>query len=396
MHRPRFLATIFLLVVVPVAAALLWWWTRPPVAGPLRLTAAQFSDLPDWANSDPRTALAALRRSCWLLESKAPNAPLGAYAGVVSDWREPCRATPAGDVRAQDARAWFEHWFVPFAVSAGAAKDGLFTGYYEPELHGSRTQHGRYQTPVYGLPDDLVSVDLGAFRDTLKGERVAGRVENQKLVPYATRAEIDAKGLKSSRILFYGDDPVAVFFLHIQGSGRVVFDDGSVARVAYAGQNGHPYTAIGKTLIAMGALKRENVSLQSIRAWLHVHHDKARAVMESDASYVFFKESPLGDPALGSAGTQNVPLTPEASIAVDAKVHPLGAPFFVATTTPDGKPLRNLFIAQDTGGAIKGPVRADIFFGFGHQAESLAGAMKQPGVMYVLLPKAAAAHVNRP
>jgi membrane-bound lytic murein transglycosylase A len=301
-----------------------------------------------------------------------------------------------GESNAQNARTFFETYFTPVAISAGAVRDGLFTGYYEPQLHGSRTRHGDYQTPVYGLPDDLVSVDLGKFRDALKGERIAGRIEGHTLLPFATRAQIDAQGMKSSRILFYGDDPVAVFFLHIQGSGRVVLDDGSLERVAYAGQNGQPYTAIGKTLIAQGALKRENVSLQTIRAWLHAHPDKARAVMESDASYVFFKETPLGDPALGSPGTANVPLTPEASIAVDTKVHPLNAPFFIATTTPDKKPLHALFIAQDTGGAIKGAVRADIFFGFGTRAESLAGTMKQSGQMFVLLPKPVAAHLPKP
>jgi membrane-bound lytic murein transglycosylase A len=396
MRRPRFLATIFLFLVVPVVAGLVWFFTKPPASGPLKLTQVAFSALLDWESSDPRVALAAFRRSCAMIDAQKPNEAVGPYAGMAGDWHASCHAAPANPANAKDARDWFEHWFAPLAVSAGDKKDGLFTGYYEPQLHGSRTRHGRYQTPIHGLPDDLVTVDLGAFRDTLKGERIAGRVAGHTLVPYATRAQIDRQGLTSSRILFYGDDPVAVFFLHIQGSGRVVFDDGSISRVAYAGQNGQPYTAIGKTLIAQGALKRENVSLQTIRAWLHVHPDKARAVLESDASYIFFKETPLGDPALGSPGTANVPLTPDASIAVDAKVHPLNAPFYIATTTPDGKPLHGLFVAQDTGGAIKSPVRADIFFGFGIQAESLAGTMKQTGQMYVLLPKPVAARLPKP
>ncbi len=395
MTRPRFLATIFLFLVVPIAAGLVWWWTKPPAVGALTLSPARFSDLPDWANGDPREALEAFRRSCWQMETKAPSAPLGQYAGHVSDWLDVCRRAPAHPEDAAQRRAFLEENFLPFAVGAGAAKDGLFTGYYEPQLHASRTRHDRYQTPIYGLPDDLVSVDLGQFRDTLKGERIAGRMEGHKLVPYAARSEIDSEGLKSSQILFYGDDPVAVFFLHIQGSGRVVFDDGSASRAAYAGQNGQPYTAIGKTLIRMGALKRENVSMQTIRAWLLTHPSQARAVMESDASYIFFKETPLGDPALGSPGTEAVPLTPNASIAVDAKIHPLGIPFYIATTTPDGKPLNGLYVAQDTGGAINGPVRADIFFGFGHAAESLAGEMKQAGRLYVLLPKALAARVAK-
>ena len=157
--------------------------------------------------------------------------------------------------------------------------------------------------------------------------------------------------------------------------------------MAYAGVNGQPYTAIGRTLIAQGALERGKVSLQTIRAWLLAHPDRARAIMESDASFVFFNETPLGDPALGSPGAGEVPLTPGASIAVDPRLHPLGIPFFIATTTPQGKPLNALTIAQDIGGAIRGPVRSDIFFGFGNHAETLAGEMKQSGRMYVLIPK---------
>jgi len=288
---------------------------------------------------------------------------------------------------ADDARQFFERDFAPYSVSAGEVRDGLFTGYYEPQLHGSRSQHGAYHTPVYGLPLDLVTVDLGAFRDNLSGEHIAGRVTDHKLVPYDTRANIDTNGLRTAPVMFYADDPVAVFFLHIQGSGRVVFDDGTVARVAYAGTNGRPYTAIGRTLIAQGELERGKVSLQSIRAWLKSHPERARAIIESDASFVFFKETPLGDPALGSPGAEEVPLTPGASIAVDAKIHPLGVPFFIATTTPDGKPLNLLAVAQDVGGAIRGVVRSDIFFGFGNHAETLAGEMKQSGRMYVLIPK---------
>jgi membrane-bound lytic murein transglycosylase A len=391
MHRPRFLATLFLVILVPVAAALVWWWTKP-APGALALHRVTFSELPGWSSGNADAALQAFRRSCGALVKQDPKTKLGDYAGTVSDWLAVCDGAEA----AHDARGFFETNFTALQVSAGDVRDGLFTGYYEPQLHGSRTRHDRYQTPVYGLPDDLISVDLGAFRDTLKGERIAGRIENQKLVPYATRRDIDRRGLKSANVLFYGDDPVAVFFLQIQGSGRVLFDDGPVARAAYAGQNGHPYTAIGKTLIKMGALTRENVSMQSIAAWLHAHPSQARAVMESDASYIFFQEIPLGDPALGSAGTEGVPLTPDASIAVDTRAHPLGAPFYIATTTPDGKSLQRLFVAQDTGGAITGAVRADIFFGFGHRAESLAGEMKQSGQMYVLLPKSVADRVTGP
>jgi peptidoglycan lytic transglycosylase A len=386
MRRPRFLATVFLILIVPIAAALLWWWTKPQ-AGAFRLVPARFSELPDWDRADLAPALAAFRRSCGVLLADDPHVSLG-YAGEAGEWHAPCRAAR----EARDARGFFEHWFAPMAVKTG---DGLFTGYYEPELHASRTLHGAYRTPIHARPDDLISVDLGAFRDDLKGKRVAGRVEGHDLIPYATRAEIDEKGLTNAPVLFYVDDPVAAFFLHIQGSGRVALDDGTAMRVQFDGQNGRVYTAIGRTLIAEGALKREDVTLQTIRAWLTAHPDRARQVMETDQSYIFFKQAPVGDPKLGSPGSENVPLTPFASIAVDTDRHPLGVPFYIATTYPSGDPLHRLFVAQDTGGAIHGAVRADIFFGHGAEAEALAGRMKQTGTMYALVPKPVADRIAR-
>jgi len=390
--RLRLLAAIFLgVLALTFGAGWLWWVLRPPTPGFLRLTKVTFTELPGWDKNDPRAALSALVRSCAALAEQ----PLGGagYAGATPDWRAPCRAALAPAPNATAARAFFEKWFAPVLVSAGDVKNGLFTGYYEPELHASRTRHGAFQTIVYGAPDDLVSVDLGAFRPSWRGEKLFGRLQDRNLVPYATRAEIDVKGLPQARILFYADDPVAVFFLHIQGSGRVGFDDGTQQRVRYAAQNGQPYTAVGRTLIGRGALSRENVSLQSIRAWLKANPAAARQVMETNASYVFFKEEPIGDPNLGAKGAEGVMLTPGASIAVDLRLHALGVPFFVSTTLPDSKPLQALFIAQDTGGAIRGPVRGDLFFGHGTNAEALAGEMKQTGRLYALLPKAVAARL---
>jgi len=392
MGRGRILLVlgVFLLVL---AGALWWWLTRAPVQGPLKLTRVNFSDLPGWSAGDPKHAFIAFQRSCAMLTAQADETKVGGYGGTVADWREVCAASTKSDANA--ARDFFEQWFAPLLVSAGDAKDGLFTGYYEPQLNASIARHGPYRTPVYGRPNDLVEVDLGQFREALKGERIAGRVEHHRLVPYADRAEIDAKGLKTARVLFYADDPVAVFFLHIQGSGRVAFDDGSKARAAYDGQNGHPYTAIGRTLITEGQLTKDKVSLQTIRAWLIAHPDDAGRVMETDASYVFFKLVPIGDPNLGAVGAQGVALTPGASIAVDTKLHPLGVPFFVTTTSPTThQALNRLTVAQDTGGAIKGAVRADLFFGFGPDAETMAGLMKQTGRMYVLLPRALARRIK--
>ncbi|MBW8709284.1 MAG: murein transglycosylase A [Alphaproteobacteria bacterium] len=380
MFRNRQLLAVALLALVACSAPP----PNPPSGSRLHLSRVHFSDLPDWSGGNADAALAAFRRSCAVLAVKPDTAAMGGagYAGTAADWRKPC-ADVAGD-----AKTFFEKDFTPYAVSGS---DGLFTGYYEPEIRGSRTQHGAFQTPVYGLPPDLVRADLGLFNPRLKGEHISGKVVGRALLPYPDRAQINAQGLDAP-ILFYTDDAIAFFFLQIQGSGRVVFDDGSSARIAYAGENGQPYTAIGRTLIADGSLPRETVSLQTIRAWLVAHPSQARAVMESDRSYIFFEQKPLGDTALGGTGSQGVNVTPLASIAVDQRVHALGAPFYVAADGPD--PVHRVMIAQDTGGAIRGPVRADIFFGFGAEAEARAGAMKAPGRLYVLLPNALSASLG--
>lgn len=340
---------------------------------PLRLTRVSFGDLPDWNTASQGAALAAFKRGCAVLAAKPDNAPMGLYAGTAGDWRGAC------------AQPDFEKNFTPFAVSAGSDSSGLFTGYYEAQIKASRTKHGAFQTPVYGLPSDLVRVDLGAFIPKLKGEHVSGKVSGHALVPYADRAAINAKGVPTAPVLFYTDDAVAFFFLQIQGSGRVAFDNGDSARIAYAGENGQPYTAIGRTLIAEGALTRENVSLQTIRAWLVANPARARAVMETNKSFIFFREAE-------GAGAQGTSLTPLGSLAVDLRLHALGVPFYVAADGPD--PVRAVMVAQDTGGAIRGAVRGDIFFGFGAEAERRAGAMKAPGRLFVLLPNALAAKIG--
>ncbi len=397
-RRPARAAFLVLLGLLAVAfGAYFWWRTLLLPAGPVTLQQTSFRNLEDWSTSDPRAALEAFRRSCErLLQLGADQRLTGSgYAGTVADWAPVCRNVPTV-ASASAARGWFEENFVPLAVGKGASREGLFTGYYEPELRGSRTMHGQYKTPVYGVPDDLVEVDLGEFRDSLRGERIAGRLDGRHLVPYATRAEIDQVGLPRAPVLFFSDDPAAVFFLHIQGSGRVRFEDGMVERVAYAAQNGWPYTAIGRALAEEGQIAREKLSMQAIRTWMVQHPGEARAVMEKDRSFVFFKDLPLGDPRLGSPGAQGVALTPNASLAIDQRIHPLGAPFYVVAAEPDPeaslpeRQLRRLFIGQDSGGAIRGPVRADLFFGYGHDAESMAGRMKSKGRLYVLVPKAIA------
>jgi membrane-bound lytic murein transglycosylase A len=393
--RAAFLVLFGLLAVA--LGGYYWWRLQHGPTGRLILQQVSFKDLEDWSSNDPRAAIEAFRGSCErLLQLRADQKLSGSgYAGTAADWTTVCKRVPAVTTPST-ARHWFEENFVPLAVGQGTSHEGLFTGYYEPELQGSRTNHGRFRTPVYGVPDDLIEVDLGEFPGSRSDERIAGRLDGRRLVPYATRAEIDKFGLSRAPVLFFADDPAAVFFLHIQGSGRVRFEDGRMERVAYAAQNGWPYTPVGRALIEERQIAREKASMQTIRAWLDEHPQEERAVMERDRSFVFFKELPLGDPRLGSPGAEGVALTPNASIAVDQRIHPLGAPFYIAASEPDPdasrpeRALRRLFVAQDIGGAIRGPVRADLFFGYGRDAESMAGRMKATGRLYVLVPKAIA------
>ena len=374
----------------------------PTVPLSLRLGSVSFAELQGWAANDPRTALEAFRRSCVAISTRPDDAAMGGvnYAGTAGDWRQLCLAAsaiPADD--AQTVRLFFETEFVPYRLTQSSGQ-GLFTGYYEPQLKGSRTKHDQYQTPLYGVPADLLNVDLGLFRDTLKGQRIVGQVTNGRLIPYPARADIEGSGLPQAKPLLYVDDPIDAFFLQIQGSGRVVLDDGSVVRAAYAAQNGRAYTAIGAVLIQRGELKREEVSMQSIRAWLSQHPEEAPQIMNANASYVFFTEQALGDPALGAAGAQGVPLTPEASLAVDLSHHALGVPVWLESTSPNPdltmpeQTFERLLVMQDTGGAIRGPVRGDVYWGYSADAASIAGRMRSEGRMTVFLPKAVAARLG--
>jgi peptidoglycan lytic transglycosylase A len=369
--------------------------TPPAVPPSLRLDSVQFGELESWTQSDPRGALQAFLRSCVVLAAKADDAPIGGlnYAGTAGEWRQVCNAAALVSTDSPEAaRRFFESEFVPYRVVQGSGV-GLFTGYYEPQLRGSRRRHGPYQTPLYGVPGDLVNVDLGLFRENLRGQRIVGRVTDGRLIPYPTRAEIESVGLAESASILFVDDPIDAFFLQIQGSGRVVLDDGTVVRAAYAAQNGRPYTPIGAILIQRGELSREAVSMQSIRAWLVEHPAEAQQLMNANASYVFFAEQPIGDPLLGAAGAQGVPLTPEASLAVDLTVHALGVPVWLETTAPDPdttKPDRifhRLLVMQDTGGAIRGAVRGDVYWGYNADAGSIAGRMRSAGRMTALLPR---------
>lgn len=401
-------SAVLLVIVVLVLIALglrFWLSTRTggeglagffdlfPSEDKLVLEPASFGDLPGWREDAVEEAVPALLRSCGRIAALPDTAPVDAapLAGTAGDWREVCAEAgrlPAGD--RGTARRFFETRFRPFAARNHRNPFGLFTGYYEPLLHGSRKRQGKYTVPIYTRPPELVMVDLGRFREELKGRRIAGQVVDGDLVPYPDRRQIDAGALADRKLeMVWVDDPIDAFFLHVQGSGRVRLAEGGEMRLGYAGQNGHPYTAIGRELIDRGALPSDKVTMQSIRTWLQSHPQAMREVLERDASYVFFQEL-KGE---GPMGAEGVPLTPRRSLAVDLKYLPLGVPVWLVCGVPSAREgeaagrLRRLLVAQDTGGAIQGPVRGDVFWGFGDEAEAIAGRMKHRGRLWVLLPK---------
>jgi membrane-bound lytic murein transglycosylase A len=370
----------------------------------MELRRAPFGALPGWEGSAPAPALEAFQRSCSELLQRPLDRPMLADRpafGAVRDWRPACRRAQAlGDTSHAAARQFFTRFFRPYRVALGARTSGLFTGYYEPQLQGARDSSARFSEPLHRRPPDLVRVPVERFLPAVKGETIFGRVKDGVLVPYPTRAEIANGALAGTgAVLAWVDSRIDKFFLQIQGSGRVVLADSSVLRVGYAAQNGRPYRAIGRDLIAMGAVPREQMSMQAIRAWLRTHPQQADSLMNQNPSYVFFRTLDI-DPALGPLGAQGVPLTPERSLAVDPRSVPFGTPLWVDTRRPATAdeapgpvadtatvPFRQLMVAQDTGGAIRGAIRGDVFWGAGARARSIAGRMQSPGTVTVLLPR---------
>lgn len=356
-----------------------------PQKGEVELKPVSFDTLPGWGQDNLKDFDLALAQSCQRIMKRGPDLPFGKDAGKdaqwgrYGDWQNACNAVQK-DLSIQT----IEKFFQPYAVNNNAR--GLFTGYYEASLRGSRNRYGPYQTPLYERPSDLVMVNLGAFRDDLKGRRIAGRVKDGRLHPYESREEIVSGKLPPSQknVLVWVDSPVDAFFVQIQGSGVVELDNEDVMRIGYAGQNGHPYYAIGRELVKRGDLRKQDVSLQSIRAWLSENPGEAEDVMNTNASYVFFRELQEGP-----IGGEGVPLTAQRSLAVDHSLMPYGFPVWVDLDHPEEGQgnLRRLMMAQDTGGAIRGPVRGDYFWGYGEGPENLAGKMKSQGRYWFLLPR---------
>ncbi len=352
--------------------------TIPRVEVPISPTflLTQWSSLPDWTSLDLAPSWPALQQSCHALRFKTK------WLGVCSA----AQNIDAGDSVAQ--RKFYETWFTPFQVLNQDGTDhGLITGYYEPLLKGSRHRSERFLFPVYGAPEDMLEIVLSEVYPQLKGLHLRGRLEGKKVVPYFNRAEIDAGiSMLQGHELFWVENAVELFFLQIQGSGRIELEDGQRVKIGYAEQNGHPYISIGKKLIDMGELKPEEVSMQSIKKWAENNPERLSTLLGQNPSYIFFRELP--DTLSAPLGALGVPLTNEYSLAVDPHTIPLGVPVFLSTTLPNSvEPLNRLMYAQDTGGAIKGAVRADFFWGFGELAGIHAGSMKQSGRLWVLFPK---------
>ncbi len=347
-----------------------------PPPRPQTFQATDWSALPDWGSDNLAEALPALLLSCGSLKSQP-------------EWQAACAAAaqiPSADPAA--VRQFFESSFVPYSVhNADGSTDGLVTGYYEPLLRGSRTPGKAYRFPVYGVPDDLLVVDLTEALPNLKGMRLRGRLQGNKVVPYYTRAEIErGEAAVRGREILWVDDAVELFFLQVQGSGQVKLPSGEIVRIGFAEHNGHPYNSIGRVLVERGELPQDKASMQGIKQWGKQNPDLLPLLLQQNPAYVFFREMPSSSP--GPVGALGVALTPARSVAVDSSVVPLGAPVFISSTWPlSARPLNRLVLAQDTGSAIKGAVRADFFWGFGDEAGQIAGRMRQSGRMWVLYPR---------
>lgn len=350
------------------------------VAGDVRLSPSQFADLPATRDEDWEQALKAFQVSCTTMQHH-------------SLWREACRnaqGMPQGL-----ARAFFEGNFELWKVSAKDSQSGFFidkglmTGYFEPILRASRVRHGIYQYPIYGVPDDLITVELDSIHPQLKGLRLRGKLQGRKLVPYDDRKGIATrKDLEKKHVICWADDPVEAFFLQIQGSGRVLLDNGSLLRIGYADQNGHPYRSLGAWLIENAGLTRDEMSMQRIKQWVRDNPQRRQELLNANPNFVFFAEREGYSDDQGPVGAQGVPLTPLASVAVDRRYWKLGVPFVtVASQSMPAMQFARPVIAQDTGGAIKGVLRFDYFWGLGNEAGNRAGSQKSDVSAWVMVPK---------
>ena len=378
---------------------------RQPIRFPdTQYEPVDWDNLVGWTNDDHEAAFAAYLASCRALNPKPRNGNARAsqsrsnlqLSGMATALRDVCdRAQAAIPLDEAGAKAFFEENFRPLHIDKLGDSAGFLTGYYEPIIEGSRVPTGEFTVPIYRRPPNLVASGRRKLGDAFpsKGIFVGRRVGRRKIVPYYTRAEIEDGALDGWHLeICYLHDPVDVLFAQIQGSARIRLEDGTILRVNYDSHNGWPYTAVGKVLLDMKAMTKDQISMQSIRDWMEANPDLAKDVRRANKSYVFFRITDLAteDEAVGAQG---VPLMPGRSIAVDHSLHTYGMPFFIAADLPIAAEravtkFDRLVVAQDTGSAIVGPARADIYFGAGDEAARTAGRIKNPGDFYLLLPRA--------
>lgn len=372
----------------------------PVMPDQLELVPAHWDMLAGWEGGDHRAALSAFLRSCARLSTRPDDQwlnPRAQWAGRVGDWRAACAAAAMTLDDAEAVRSTLEAVFVPVRASAVETESGTLeatgrmTGYYEPYLEARRAPGGEFTQPMRARPDDLVSVDLGRFDEDLRGRRIVGQVSDGQLVHYRDRADIETNNAGEP---FAWGRPIDVFFLQIQGSGRLVFEDGSQVRAAFAAHNGLPYRSIGRELIQRGELEAHAASKQGIEAWLNANGPEATAELFSvNPRYVFFATEALDQPELGPRGSSGVSLTPMASIAVDPAFHAQGVPVWMNVDLPELPDWSGLVVTQDAGGAITGPLRSDFFWGWGETAERRAGTTRTDAQWTILLPTAVAARI---
>ena len=352
-----------------------------------------FTGIEGWTGDDHAAALAAFQRSCAEILVRGRGFERAVrYGGKRADWLEVCEDA----AHAKSAQHFFEEKFTALKVADPSRPDGLFTGYYEPEAEGSRTRAPGYDVPIYRKPDDLVS--FGAATEK-RLDLKYGRMLQGKPAGYLTRREIEEGALEGRSLeIVWLKSWVDAFFIQVQGSGRIRFKDGSTMRLAYGAKSGQPYTGIGGILVERGVLTRDNMSMQALRQWMKDNPGQARQLMWENKSFVFFREVTVDDPSLGAPGAQQVSLTPLRSLAIDRSLGMFGTPIWLDVKVPAGpggamQDFRHLMVAQDTGTAIKGHARGDVYWGWGGKAASVAGQMKSPAAMIVLLPRKLAARL---
>lgn len=381
--------TIFCIMTLSAVLFSVYWLNK---SHPLSYRIVSYKNLSGWDKADLQKSLETFQVSCNSFLRMEPESPVGSQKIrlFAKDWHPVCRAAFAVDPHSKvKVKQFFETWFTPIVWYDNKPIHGLFTGYYVPYFRASLSKTKEYSVPIYGLPSNLITVDLEDFDTNLPQRHLVGYIVNNKLVPYPSRARIN-KGILVDKapVLVWVKSHIDRLFLEIQGSGILELPDGRLMNIGYAGENGRRYTSVGRVLVELGVMTKENASMQGIRDYLETHPESILPVINKNQSFVFFRILERS----AALGAEGVDLSPGYSLAVDRKWIPLGAPLWLDTTRPSPEtntpiPLQRLMIAQDTGGAIRGVVRGDVFWGGGDKATFIAGKMKNEGIYWLLLPK---------